>query len=945
MLFTDIDFTILSTYSVQELNNTDQYGNSILMQLILYNPNYIMDLIEMKVDINIKNNDNYTALMLLLSISSWHTNPISITLLLEYPEIELNIFNKFNENALMIAIYTNNEEMIDYILSHHTIDINIVSPTGSNALIVAIEHNFYSAISIINNPKTNLKYISLSGNSILIMALLANNTKYKYPIIQQLLLHDIDINYINFENNTALIIAIVNKLDSICELLIFHSTFKDIQCNGITALMVACLHNSKIVELLSTKVDINLYNNQRETALFIAIRSDNIDCATLLLSNPLLNIKHTNNVGRNIAWLVSTDIYIDLFITILQKDRTLATQQDTLLYTILMIVCIDNEKLCFNYLLQSNVYEHYMDRDVHGKTAFMYCIQTNNVEMAQLLFMSDAQRSQHITINDVDNEGNTAIMLASIYGKMYAVQYIVTVYVDIIDYTIQNKYGNNIFMLCNEKKTLLLIIRESIQFSWVIQLNKKNESILFTVQDYDILNEISLILLFNYSKIEIVEFLNTINMDNKTIFDILFDTYIPTIHQMVYMNIIYNMFEQSMLHLVIRSSKYSYISKLYNKKNYDLQPFSIILSHLKHFSKHVDIAFSPTIRKQIQIINTFCQSNSRLNKKYYMTYVNQFNALATEDTYILSFFNETFLNISNIFYIVIILAINTGLQYEDLCIGLSPGDLIINSWLARINPIQIVSLYSIFLSPKFVATTQWKPKSINELTFFFKNDGLYIDKSDRPNVIFSCQNGHLHSVPNCGVPIDFMECGKTDDNNPDNPICTKIVGGSQHMLAPGCSIVYMNENAPYDVWSGYLPIYSYTLYSRLIIQYNIEVSRYNRRIRPFSHSVLHSIAVPIKSIFVSKLVSGSIKRYPCAFTFCDGDNIGYNDDGTIIDGTYVIHKCGHYLCIQCLSALRGHIDLLGNINIANVEEDINDDSLQKRECIQCLVDHEIHTLF
>ena len=134
------------------------------------------------------------------------------------------------------------------------------------------------------------------------------------------------------------------------------------------------------------------------------------------------------------------------------------------------------------------------------------------------------------------------------------------------------------------------------------------------------------------------------------------------------------------------------------------------------------------------------------------------------------------------------------------------------------------SPYFIDMSKRFVTLTQYRPLPLyDEDSDLFKTDDNVrtILKSDNPGMIFSCPNGHIHYSDNCGAPLELAVCGIED--------CKNLVGGYQHMLAPGNYFVYIRSvSAGYHfVYNGKFPIYDYKTYKQLLKQTNETIIKYS----------------------------------------------------------------------------------------------------------------------
>ena len=156
------------------INSKDADGKTSLMCASMNdNVKNISMLIENGADINIQDNNNYTALMYTIERNYYK----SFNALINEKNINLNLINNNQQNALHLAVLTDNIGMVKKIVENESTDINFIGQDHKSALILAVD------------------------------------SKYCNDLADELLVrHDIDINIKDIHNNTALSLSIeLNK--------------------------------------------------------------------------------------------------------------------------------------------------------------------------------------------------------------------------------------------------------------------------------------------------------------------------------------------------------------------------------------------------------------------------------------------------------------------------------------------------------------------------------------------------------------------------------------------------------------------------------------------------------------------------------------------------------------------------------------------------------------
>jgi ankyrin repeat protein len=253
--------------------------------------------------INLTNNKNETALM----IASVNGNQNIVALLLESDHIDLNIQHKHSGNtALIYAVLANNEEIVSRLIKNGAA-INLTNNENETALMLASEHGYQNIVTLLlEHYQIDLDIQSKPfGTTALTYAVAKNHVE----IVRKLIDRKANVNLSNNNNNnnkdndneTALMIASKNGNQNIVALLLESDQIDlNIQSRrfGTTALTYAVAENHVEIarKLINRKANVNLTNNDNETALMIASRNGNQNMVTLLLESDHidLNTQHAH---------------------------------------------------------------------------------------------------------------------------------------------------------------------------------------------------------------------------------------------------------------------------------------------------------------------------------------------------------------------------------------------------------------------------------------------------------------------------------------------------------------------------------------------------------------------------------------------------------------------------------------------------------------------------
>jgi ankyrin repeat protein len=280
-------------------NYKNKSGNTILHYFILNIDSLKLTLdlqifilkkiLEFDKNINLKNNDGYTPLM--LAIQKKYVDIAKE--LLKTPGIEVNIQGPYGNTALNLAIIYDLDSIADELLNIPGININLPGNNHDTALISAIKDRKHGIVNkMLKLPGIIFDLKDRDGHTALMSLIIFYNKENFNTLIEK---DGIGINLTDNDEDTALILCLpINSKNIFDKLLKVPGININLQNKkGENALMIAIEFNRNnyfSMELLNVPgININLQNKGGKNALMIAIVNRNN-----YISMELLKIKGIN---------------------------------------------------------------------------------------------------------------------------------------------------------------------------------------------------------------------------------------------------------------------------------------------------------------------------------------------------------------------------------------------------------------------------------------------------------------------------------------------------------------------------------------------------------------------------------------------------------------------------------------------------------------------------
>ena len=166
------------------VNCVDEFGWTGLMWCVKKNHIEAMDLLlqHQQIDINIKNRRNCTALML----ACFHNNSVAVERIGNMPGVELNTaHSEYGNTALLYAVYQGHTACVTEILKLPGLDLDIKNKAGDSAFILAVKKGFVDLVNkmlTIGGLDCNVK--DTEGDAAVMIALKSENLDILKAIIR-----------------------------------------------------------------------------------------------------------------------------------------------------------------------------------------------------------------------------------------------------------------------------------------------------------------------------------------------------------------------------------------------------------------------------------------------------------------------------------------------------------------------------------------------------------------------------------------------------------------------------------------------------------------------------------------------------------------------------------------------------------------------------------------
>lgn len=392
--YADVD--IEDNNSITALMLAAEEGNQDEVKLLLKN----------HAKVNAENNKKQTALTYAAHFRFWEI----VKLLIKY-EANINAKTVYGDTALTDAIDQNNEEMVKMLVDYGA-DVDIEGPSHDSPLMIAASKGNINIVQILlRAPLINVNWYNPSnGYSALINAALYGHKK----IIEMLLKRGANVNILS-GGGSALMVAAKKGHKDVVELLLSHGADPSIEHFNNTAASLAEKEGYKeIAEILNKAVKAN-------QELILAVKSNDFKKVQALI-NDKANVNKEDSEGYTPLMYAAIYGYKDIVKLLLyaKADPNLKTKRGHTTLTALFDAIYQSH----GRLLQEKVHEEIVNllleanadpniSDSSKNTPLLLAIELPNVDMVESFLKYGANPSMP------NSKGQTPLMLAAKYNKPY----------------------------------------------------------------------------------------------------------------------------------------------------------------------------------------------------------------------------------------------------------------------------------------------------------------------------------------------------------------------------------------------------------------------------------------------------------------------------------------------------------------------------------------------
>ncbi len=381
--YVDFNFTYYVVFHHEGFNPEKIETTLLMLAIRAENCSLIKILLTLGANSNLANADGYTPLMVAVDTN----NKDIVQCLLENSEPHIDLQDSEGKTALMFAVIKNNCSIIKKLLERGA-DINKTDNSGMTALMIAVGHGHTEAVQcLLQNPYIEINKKDKTG--LVAFMYVVGAKQNSCPILQIFLRHGVDINQVDDEGITVLMLAImVNKMD-LFECLVYNRKIAIDQADkkGITPLMWAVRYNNcpMIKILLERGADVNKGDLGGITALMLAAYDGHIETVQCLFDNST-NIAINQRTEEGLTALMFAargKAHNDYIIKMLLNHGADIDQQDAKGWTALMIAMSMKNKPIIKFLLDAGANPELGTYD--GLTPLQLAEQTGDQDIIDLV--------------------------------------------------------------------------------------------------------------------------------------------------------------------------------------------------------------------------------------------------------------------------------------------------------------------------------------------------------------------------------------------------------------------------------------------------------------------------------------------------------------------------------------------------------------------------------
>eukprot|EP00833_Pecoramyces_ruminatium_P010071 jgi/Orpsp1_1/1184103/evm.model.c7180000088024.1 len=457
-----------STTTIDESKNNqgENDNTSLIYECINGNEEKIKYLIEHGADINMKNSDGDTPLIILCKIEL--ENSFALVKYLVDHGANVNIANDDDRKTPLMYACKKNKNLISKYLIEKNADVNYKNKNGETPLIIASKNENEELVEYLINHGANIFEKDVSNNSALSYAIKKINKKIIEFLNKSIKENNNYLTYSYKNVNGIEIIKVINNKN------IYD--INSLNEEGDTLLIDACKNENEneIEKLIENGADVNKKNYVGDTPLTISCEIGNQKIIEYLIEKGA-DMEINNSVGIspiNILCKMENKNSLNILQYLVEKGINLNNKDKNKISPLLMSCYFTNEIIA-TYLISKCLNINIQNKN--GDSPLIVSCYFNNIVIIKSLI------ENHADINLKNKNNETPLIVAKRIKnkeiKKYIKSKLATENIEIYVKVLQNFKGNNSDELKIKKGDIIKVINKKLRPGWLYGYKINNRDI------------------------------------------------------------------------------------------------------------------------------------------------------------------------------------------------------------------------------------------------------------------------------------------------------------------------------------------------------------------------------------------------------------------------------------------------------------------------------------